>query len=652
MRHEDAHPHDPPPLSRRGFVGAAAALAVAPSLFARTAWGAGHRPALPGGAAPRVVARPFPLARVRLGAGPVRDALEVNRRHLLSQDPDRLLHMFRVTAGLPSAARPLGGWEAPDNELRGHYVGHYLSACALAAAQAGDPTLAVRAGAMVGELARCQAGHGNGYLSAFPEELFDRLRAGKPAWAPFYTLHKIMAGLLDLHTMHGNAQALDVLEGMARWTGGWVQPLGDDAMARVLEREYGGMNALLYDLAAVTGKPAYATLAHRFDHERVLAPLAAGRDELKGLHVNTTIPKVVGAARRYETLGDRRARGAADYFWHTVTERRAYCTGGTSNNEAWEAGPNELAAQLSGYTQECCVTYNMLKLTRHLFGWTPDARLADYYEVAYFNGVLGTQHPRDGSKLYYVPLASGYWKLFGAPEHDYWCCTGSMAESFAKLGDSVYFHDDAGVWVNLFVASEVEWVERGVRLVQHTRFPDVPETRLTVRAERATRFALRVRVPSWAAGATAQLNGRALEAVASPGSYLVVDRVWRDGDQLSLATPMALRVVPMPDDETVQAIAYGPIVLAGRLGTAGLTAATLRAEPTKPRTVPEFTGKPVPAPSFVAAGDDPSAWIKPVPGRALEFRTVGQATDVTLVPLHRVFDERYAVYWKVRPAGA
>ena len=625
-------------MKRRDFL--AAAAAAVPLWLAR-------RMSAPADGAPAPVALPFDLARVRLLSGPFLEAVNVNRRFLMAQDPDRLLHTFRLTAGLPSAAPPLGGWEAPENELRGHYTGHYLSAAALMSAQTGDVELKARGERIVSELARCQ--QPNGYLSAFPEEFFDRLRAGRPVWAPFYTLHKIMAGLLDMHTLAGNAQALDVLKGMARWTGGWVQPLGDYEMQRVLEREYGGMNEMLYNLSAVPGggNERYRYLAHRFDHERFFGPLAAGRDELKGLHANTNIPKVIGAARRYELLGEARDRRIAEYFWREVTGLRTYCTGGTSNGEGWNAEPGVLASELSGYTQEDCTTYNMLKLTRHVFGWTAESACADYYERALFNGILGSQHPSDGEKLYYVSLAAGLWKLFGTPTQDYWCCTGTMSEAFSKLGDSIYFHDNAGLWVNLFIASELDWSEKGVRLTQETAFPAGGATTLTVRVPRPTRFAMRVRVPYWAVGRNAAtLNGRPLEGFAAPGGYYVLDRVWRDGDRLEVTLPLDLHVQPMPDDDSLQAFMYGPLVLAGRLGTEGLTPETLRAEPTKPRTVPEYRLGPVPAPAFRAPSDDPAAWVKPT-GNPLEFRTAGQERDVTLVPFHSLFDERYAIHWRV-----
>ncbi|HEX9217826.1 MAG TPA: glycoside hydrolase family 127 protein, partial [Gemmatimonadales bacterium] len=553
-------------MKRRDFIS---------SLTAVAGLAAVRVPIIDGSSAP--LARPFDLDRVRLHPGPFLDALEVNRRFLLAQDENRLLHMFRSTAGLPSTAEPLGGWEAPVNELRGHYVGHYLSAVAKMSQSLGDSVLKARGDRIVTELAKCQQQLGNGYLSAFPEEFFDRLRDGKPVWAPFYTLHKIMAGLLDMHTLATNAQALDVLQGMARWTGRWAQPLGDEHMARVLEREYGGMNEMLYNLAAVTGHDGYKDLAHRFDHERFFAPLGQGRDELKGLHANTNIPKVVGAARRYELTGELRYRRIAEYFWRQVTTQRAYCTGGTSNGEGWNAEPGVLSTELSGYTQEDCTTYNMLKLTRHIFGWTADPACADFYERALFNGIIGSQHPRDGEKLYYVNLAAGLWKLFGTPGQDYWCCTGTMSESFSQFGDSIYFHDDAGVYVNLFIASELNWSERGVRLVQETEFPEEEGTTLRIQTAKPVRFALRIRVPYWAThGGTAVLNGHGLDGFAAPGGYYVLDRTWRNGDTVAVKLPMSLHLHAMPDDPTLAAVMYGPLALAGRLGTEGLTPDVLR----------------------------------------------------------------------------
>jgi len=632
------------PFSRRDFVSLTTCAAVS-SLLTRAAHAVpayrvvDHRV--------RLAVQPFNLQAVRLRPGPVLDALETNRRFLLALDPDRLLHMFRVTAGLPSTAAPLGGWEAPDNELRGHFTGHYMSACALLWAQTGDQTIRERGVHVASELARCQAAIGSGYVSAFPEELFDRLRAGQPAWAPFYTLHKIMAGLLDTATLSTDQAALDTLLKMANWVERWTAPLDAAQMAKVLEREFGGMNELLYNLAAVSGDSRWQSLAQRFDREHTFAPLAAQRDELQGLHVNTTIPQIIGAARGFEVTDSARQRQAAEFFWHTVAERRCYCTGGTSNGESWNTPPGALAHELSGYTEESCVTYNMQKLTRHVYCWTGDSHLADYYERTFYNGILGVQHPADGNKLYYLPLASGYWKLFGTPLHDFWCCTGSMAESFAKLGDSIYFHDDSGIYVNLFVPSELTWAKRGVRLALDTRFPEEDTVRVTVLRARQSRFALHVRVPYWTEGASISLNGKRVPGSVPSGGYFKLERPWSEGDVLSVRLPMQLHAAPMPDDASVVAVMYGPLVLAARLGATGLTPDNLRAAPTLPRKVPEFVGEPIGVAPIVARSREPSSWLRPVAGRALEFSTVGQKNDLTLVPLNRIFDERYAVYFNM-----
>jgi len=626
-------------VSRRDLLRVLAAM----PLLRLPAWRLGALPAAPS-------ARPFPLGQVRLGAGEWADALDVNRRYLLALDPDRLLYSFRTTAGLPTSATPYGGWEAPDNELRGHFVGHYLSACALLASRTGEQDVAARGALMVSGLATCQQANGGGYLSAFPVAFFDRLRNSGRVWAPYYTWHKLMAGMLDSYTLMGDRTALGVVEGMAGWTSRWMATLDATAQQKMLNVEHGGMVATLYDLGDATGKTEYFALGDQFRHQRILAPMAAGRDELAGVHGNTTIPKVIGEGCRYDATDIAESRHICEYFWEDVAQHRSYATGGTTSGEGWVGKPDELAASLSQETEETCVSYNMLKLTRQLFGWSPEARYADFYERLLLNGILGTQHPRDGQKLYYMPLASGYWKLFGTPGQDFWCCSGTGVENFAKAGDSIYFHDDAGLWLNLFIPSELRWPERGFTLTQETGFPESDGVTVTVQAPNPVRLALRLRIPYWAAGATVELNGRAVPGPHAPASYTVVDRTWRTGDRVELRLPMALHSAPMPDDPSLLAIMYGPLVLAGRLGTAGITEANRRAGPTAPYTVPEFRDPDLP-PAPVLRGDagNLARWIRPT-GRPLEFQVTGQEADYTLVPFSRLFDERYAVYWTVRPA--
>jgi DUF1680 family protein len=591
-------------------------------------------------------AQPFDLGSVRLTDRALLDLMDHNRDFLQGLETDRLLHTFRLTAGLPTSAEPLGGWEKPDVELRGHFTGHFLSGCALMSVGANDATLRSKGNLMVAELAKCQkangAASGNGYLSAFPPSFFDRLKAGQKVWAPWYTLHKIMAGLLDMYVLARNEQALDVVRGMAGWTKRWTDTLSDEDMARVLRVEFGGMNEVLYNLYAVTGVKDYAEAAHRFDDERLFGPLADGRDELKGLHVNTQIPKIIGAARRYELTGDARYRRIAEFFWTQVTQHRAYATGGTSNEEHWRSDPDKLAAELSYSTQECCCTYNMLKLTRHLFAWSPEARYFDYYERALFNGILGTMNPKDGLTMYYVPLATGYWKVFASPRGSFWCCTGTGVESFSKLADSVYFHDENSLYVNLFVASDLDWQEKGIRVRQDASLASRRETRLRIVTAKPAQLTLRIREPYWTYGLmTIAVNGKPVDATRA-GGYFVVDRTWENGDELRASLPMSLHAHPMPDDDTLQAIMYGPLVLAGDLGRAGVTE-EMRRGGDNPPDMP----KPPASPEFVAESRFPLSWIDLAAKSPLTFRTKGQTRDVTMMPLSRIIDQRYGVYWRV-----
>ena len=593
-------------------------------------------------------ARPFDLDSVRLIGTSQLKLMELNRDFLQSLETDRLLHTFRLTAGLPSSAEPLGGWEKPDVELRGHFTGHFLSGCALMSVSAGDTMLRDKGSLVVAELAKCQkangTANGNGYLSAFPASFFDRLKAGQKVWAPWYTLHKIMAGLLDMYVLARNQQALDVVCGMAGWAKRWTDTLSDEDMARVLRVEFGGMNEVLYNLYAVTGVKDYAEAAHRFDHEFLFGPLAEGRDELKGLHVNTQIPKIIGAARRYELTGDPRYRRIAEFFWTQVTQHRAYATGGTSNDEHWRSDPDELAGELSYSTQECCCTYNMLKLTRHLFAWSPEARYFDYYERAFINGILGTMNTKNGLTMYYVPLETGYWKVFASPRGSFWCCTGTGVETFSKLADSIYFHDEDGLYVNLFVASELDWEEKGIRLSQSTSALSRGETHLRMATAKPVQLTLRIREPYWTYGKMdVAVNGKPAAANRA-GGYWVIDRTWENGDEVRVSLPMSLHAHPMPDDDALQAIMYGPVVLAGDLGREGLTEEMRRGGDNPPKMP-----KPPAAPEFVTESRLLQSWIEMTAKSPLTFRTKGQSRDVTLMPFSRIADQRYGVYWRVTP---
>jgi DUF1680 family protein len=612
---------------------------------------------------------PFPLSQVRLLPHTVfHDAQEWNRGYMSRLAADRLLYTFRVNAGLPvGSAKPLGGWEQPENgrrssELRGHFVGHFLSASALLYASTGDAEAKAKADYMVAELAKCQQHLGGRYLSAFPTTWWDRLDKGQRVWAPFYTIHKIMAGMLDMYRLAGNRQALGVLEGMAAWADEWTTAKTEAHMQEILAVEFGGIAETLYDLAATTGDDRWGRVADRFQKKSFITPLALRRDELRGLHANTHIPQAIAAARRYELTGDARFQDVADFFFHEVSEARSYVTGGTSNAEGWLAGPRRLAAELasSPNTAECCCAYNMLKLSRHMYRWHPDPRYFDYYERLLLNHRIGTIRPNVGTTQYYLSLTPGVWKTFNTEDQTFWCCTGTGTEEYAKLADSIYWHDDEGVYVNLFVASELDWNERGLRLRQETAFPNAERTTLTVVSAPQGELTLRLRVPAWLeASPVVRVNGKVLDASAAPGSYLALRRAWQPRDRVEIELPMQLRVESLPDDPHQQAILYGPLVLAGDLGNEGLTEAHIvgpnlrvgaanveqHGSPLGPvnRTPPIAA---IDIPTFHAAGPDPRSWIT-AGDRPHAFRTTGQKKNVALVPLNTLFDRRYAVYWQV-----
>jgi len=573
----------------------------------------------------------FDLTQVRLLEGPFKHAMELDQRYLLELDPGRLLHTFRVNAGLASSARPLGGWEEPKGELRGHFAGHYLSACALMFASTGDARFKQKGDYIVAELAKCQAAVGSGYLSAYPEEFFDRVERLQRVWAPYYTLHKIFAGLLDMHVHAGNPEALEVARKFADWVIARNGRLTDEQMQRMLGNEHGGMNETLANLYGLTGDQKYLRIARRFNHQAVIGPASQRQDNLTRLHANTQIPKFIGTAREFELTADESLKTASLFFWETVVRERSYVIGGHSDGEMFS--PKERLSQALGpSTTETCNTYNMLKLTRHLFCWNPQAEYADYYERALYNHILCSQNPESGMMCYYVPLRSGSHKEYNTPNDSFWCCTGTGVENHAKYGDSIYFHDGQnGLYLNLFIASELDWQAKGVRLRQETRFPDETATRLVLTCKEPIELALHLRHPYWAlAGFTVAVNGSAQSTSSQPGSYAVVKRTWRSGDTVELSMPFTLRTEGFRDNPSRFAFMHGPLVLGAQVAAG--------------RPLPAIVGNP--ARLFAS--------LAPVAGRSSTFaapadffRAPGEAASgISLEPLFRIHGNRhYVVYW-------
>jgi uncharacterized protein len=589
--------------------------------------------------------QPFPLSFVRLSPGVFKEQADINARYLDSLAVDRLLHSFRVTAGISSRAVPYGGWEDPTCELRGHFAGgHVLSALALASCTSADNSLKSRGDQLVAALAECQKRMGSGYLGAFPPELFEHLVQGKAVWAPFYTYHKIMAGLLDMHQLADNSDALPILEGMAGWAGDYFAGIGAEQRQHMLRTEYGGMNEVLVNLAALTQKERYLDTARLFEQPGFLDALAQRRDELQGLHANTHVPKVIGAARMYEVTGERRYREIAEYFLEEVLVARNYAVGNTSLDENWSTPPGQLQGTLAWKNTECCVAYNLMKLQRLVFGWTGQARWMDEYERSLFNCRLGTQDPQ-GLKQYFFPLAAGYWRAYNSAEESFWCCTGTGAEEFAKLTDTIFFHHGSDVYVNQFIASSLEWKEEGLKLEQLTQFPREQGTTLKITASRRLPRTIYVRIPGWTGTAQIKLNGRTLAVVAEPGSYIGLRQVWRNGDTISVHLPMELRQEALPGNDSVRAVLYGPLVLAADLGAGPPDgpARVIHGRATAPDNIPP----PDPLPEV---GTEPAAgvvsWVELQSKQDLRFRAAAAGTEYEVLPLYRIGEQRYSIYWQ------
>ncbi|MGA2177364.1 MAG: beta-L-arabinofuranosidase domain-containing protein [Verrucomicrobiota bacterium] len=568
----------------------------------------------------------FPLQEVRLLDGPFRHALELDGAYLLSLDTERLAHNFRVNAGLPSQAEPLGGWEAPDCELRGHFVGHYLSACAQMYAATGDGRYLEKGKAVVRALGPCQEKLGHGYLSAFPETYLDRVEQRRPVWAPYYTLHKILAGLEDMYVYCQDEQALE----MARKFGDWVVArntrLSEEQMQAMLQTEQGGMNEALANLYALTGEKKYLEMSLRFNHHRVVDPLEAGEDRLTGLHANTQIPKLIGLARQYELTGDTKLEAGAKNFWETVVHHRSYVIGGNSDGEMFT--PTNRLSQMGPNTTETCNTYNMLKLTRHLFCWEPRAEYADYAERALCNHILASQNPETGMMCYYVPLRAGSRKNFNSPDHDFWCCTGTGVENHGKYGESIYFHNQSQLYVNQFIGSELDWKEKGLKVRQESRFPEEEQSRLTLHCPAAVELELKVRHPAWARrGFEISVNGEKVEG-GEPGSYVTIKRVWKDGDRIEIQMPYELRVEGFADKPERAAVMDGPLVL-------GAVIDMKKPNPGIVRAPGGWLGELRPVAHQTATFAGP---VFHIPGEE-------KPETLTLEPFYKIYRRNYQVYW-------
>ena len=586
--------------------------------------------------------RTFGLDEVKILDGPFKHAMELDKKVLLNYEPDRMLSKFYTEAGLTPKAEHYHGWE--DGTISGHTLGHYLSACALMYKSTGDDRFLDRVNYIVDELAIVQDANKNGFIGAFPDG--KRIMEQEVAkgdirsqgfdlngiWVPWYTIHKDMAGLRDAYNLCGNQKALEVERKLGEWTGMIISNLSDEQMQMMMRCEQGGIMEVLADLSADTGDKKYMDYAKRFHHKVILDSLAAGVDILPGKHGNTNIPKLIGLARRYELTGDTTNRKTAEFFWDRVVNHHSYVTGGHGNNEYF-GKPDQLRNRLSQGTSETCNVYNMLKLTGHLFEWNAAPAEADFYERALFNHILSSQHPESGRVIYNLALKMGGYKEYQEYE-DFTCCVGTGMEIHAKYGENIYYANDQELFVAQYIASELNWADKGLKLTQRTGFPQEQATTLDFGCKEPIRLNLQIRYPYWAKnGIIVKVNGRKVKVNTLPSSFVSVYRTWKDGDQVEISFPFSLRLEPMPDDTNRVAIMYGPLVLAGELG----------------RIDNPDASSPMFVPVIMSESRNPADWLTPVAGKANTFMMngVGKPKDVELMPFYAIHDIRHTIFWDI-----
>lgn len=603
-------------------------------------------------AAPRATAtlagsaKPLPLTAIRLRPSDFATAVEVNRAYLHRLSPDRLLHNFRKYAGLEPKAPIYGGWES--DTIAGHTLGHYLTALTLTWQQTGDTEMRRRADYIVDELAEAQAKRGSGYVGAlgrkrkdgtivdgeeiFPEVMKGDIRSGgfdlNGAWSPLYTVHKLFAGLLDVHAAWGNTTALAVVEGLGRYFERVFTALTRAQVQEVLGCEYGGLNESYAELYARTRNPRWLKMATLLYDDRVLDPLTRGEDKLANFHANTQVPKLIGLARIHEVSGGAPAKAAAArFFWDTVTQHHSYVIGGNADREYFSA-PDTIADHITEQTCEHCNTYNMLKLTRHLWSWQPDGALFDFYERAHFNHTMAAQNPKTGGFTYMTPLMSGAERAYSTVDDDaFWCCVGSGMEAHAKHGESIFWEGNDGTFfVNLYIPADARWAARRAEVRLETSYPFGDTATLTFDKVSAGRFPVALRVPAWAAGrAQVTVNGTAATPSLARG-YAVVTRRWKPGDSVAITLPMDLRIESAPGDEDTVSLLHGPLVLAADLG---------------PVASKWDAADPALVGASLLAGFSPA-------GAPATYTTRGvvRPKDLTFVPFYRQTERRSAVYFQ------
>lgn len=612
-------------------------------------------------------------------------------------DNDRILSRFRETAGLSTnGAKPYNGWE--NSYIGGHCLGHYFTACAQAVKTAGDQDLKQKLDQLMTELRKCQTKLGTGFI--FASQIEDPSNVEKQfnivegkdegsTWVPWYTMHKIVQGLIDVYRYAGNEEALTIAKDLGEWIYKRVIAWDNDTRNRILWSEYGGMNDCMYELYEITGNTHYRDAAHQFDDPNLYQKILSGESNtLNQRHANATIPKFIGALNRYQSLmargdslsaDDKKYLGYAEGFWKLVTEKHAFITGGVSDMEHFKQDNAQDSIRTQCDCESCCA-HNLLRLSKELFKLTGDKKYADYYENTLRNAIMGSINPENGTTTYFTPMATGYYKYFGKAdpaENMFWCCTGTGMENFTKLGDSIYFHAGNALIVNQYVSSSVKWTDKKIQVTQTADVTKSEQAEFAVKLlDGASNVSMKLylKVPDWIAGAPKILvNGKETEAVTS-GGYICVDRTWSDGDKVVMTYPMKVTAHRLPDNSKAYAFMYGPTVLAAKLGTdkwndvtwagANLEAAaykvvgseSVRLSVTYGQTTKQILGTE----TMNIQGDQTieefmsdisSHMVRDTSKDTLSFKIQGTDADTTFksglefVPFNTLNKERYGIYW-------
>lgn len=587
---------------------------------------------------------PLPLEDVRLTAGPLKQAQDKDAEYLLQLEPDRMLAFLRKRAGLEPKAKGYDGWDGDGRNLTGHICGHYLSAVSIMYAATGDSRFKERVAYIVDQLEEVQQKNGNGYLGALEggQEMFAQVAKGdirsggfdlNGQWAPFYTLHKMYAGLRDAYRFAGNKKALQLEIGFSAWCENILKDLNDEQIQKMLNTEFGGMNEVFADLYADTKDDRWLKMSYKFEHHLIIDPLKSRKDELAGKHGNTQIPKVLGSLARSLATGNEEDYKVAYNFWDLVVSNHTYATGGHGKDEYF-GDPDKLSDRVDGRTCETCNVYNMLKLTRRLFAFMPDDAYAGYQERALYNHILSSISLKTGQTCYMVPVGRGVQREYGDMFHSFTCCVGSGMESHALHGDGIYYVTTNGmIFVTLFADSKATWKANGVTVEQKTDFPLGENVQFIFKMEKPIDFVFLFPKPKWVGdGFTVKVN-RQLGTSTQKFGWVHLNRTWKNGDVVDVLLPKTLRLEATPDNPNRAAILWGPLVLAGDLGEEN------KFESWKPNAVPVIDTE---------KKNDVASWLKPVKGETLgTFRTegVGQNKDVTFKPFYLLPHRTYGIYW-------